>query len=157
MDLKDYINKNLPNLNWNILPQIFEENNVELTEEIVEYLKTTPWNTNWNIFKQMTDSEEISLTVVFDEDVVFSREAYAPHAECLIQHSILSETPDVLYVQMGEENFMLPKCGDNCYGEMDNDAVVFTTYPLYISNNDNSTYMATSSVKTVHIKISIAN
>ena len=46
MDLKDYINKNLPNLNWNILPQIFEENNVELTEEIEAYLRNTPENTN---------------------------------------------------------------------------------------------------------------
>jgi len=61
MDLKDYINKNLPNLNWNILPQIFEENNVELTEEIVEYLKTTPWNTNWSILDQISESGELVL------------------------------------------------------------------------------------------------
>jgi len=157
MTIREYIDKNLTNLNWNILPQIFESEGVELTEEIERYLRETPKNTNWNIFKQMIGSEEISLTVVFDEDVVFSREAYAPHAECTIQHGILSETPDVLYVQMGEEDFILPKCGDNLYGEMDNDAVVFTTYPLYISNNDNYTYMATPNVKTVHIKISIAN
>lgn len=57
MNLKDYINKNLPNLNWNILPQIFEENNVELTEEIVEYLKTTPWNTNWNMMQTIINQE----------------------------------------------------------------------------------------------------
>jgi len=38
----DYITKNLPSLNWNILPQIFEENGVELTEEIEAYLKKTP-------------------------------------------------------------------------------------------------------------------
>lgn len=155
--IRSYIDRNLPNLNWNILPQIFESEGVELAEEIKRYLRETPKNTNWNVFKQMTSSEEISLTVVFDEDVSFSREAYAPQAECTIQHGILSETPDVLYVQMGEENFMLPKCGDNLYGEMNNDTIVFTTYPLYIYSNDNYTYMATPTVKTVHIKISIAN
>ena len=54
MDLKDYINKNLPNLNWNLLPQIFEENEVELTDEIKAYLKETPENTNWNILNGMS-------------------------------------------------------------------------------------------------------
>ena len=53
MEIKDYITKNLPNLNWNILPQIFEENNVELTEEIEAYLRNTPENTNWNVFEGM--------------------------------------------------------------------------------------------------------
>lgn len=53
MKIKDYINKNLPNLNWNILPQIFEDENVELTEEIEAYLKETPGNTNWSILEGM--------------------------------------------------------------------------------------------------------
>jgi len=52
MEIKDYITKNLPNLNWNILPQIFEENDVELTEEIKAYLRNTPENTNWNLLKK---------------------------------------------------------------------------------------------------------
>ena len=151
MDLNEYIRQSYKRPNRKVLETL------GASEDLIEYLMETPGNTNWNVIKQMTSSEEISLTVVFDEDVSFSREAYAPHAECMIQHGILSETPDVLYVQMGEENFILPKCGDNLYGEMDNDAVVFTTYPLYISNNDNYTYMATPNVKTVHIKISIAN
>lgn len=53
MEIKDYINQNLPNLNWNILPQIFEENNVELTEEIEAYLRNTPGNTNWNVLSEL--------------------------------------------------------------------------------------------------------
>ena len=55
MTIKDYITKNLTNLNWNILPQIFEENNVELTEEIEAYLRNTPENTNWNVFDGMVE------------------------------------------------------------------------------------------------------
>ena len=38
MDIKEYLDKNLPNLNFNILSQIFEENEVELTENIKKYL-----------------------------------------------------------------------------------------------------------------------
>lgn len=51
--LYEYITRNLPNLNWNILPQIFEENEVELTEEIRAYLKETPKNTNWNVLNRI--------------------------------------------------------------------------------------------------------
>ncbi len=58
MNLKEYINRSLPNLNWNILPQIFEENEVELTEEIRAYLKETPKNTNWNVLKIIGESSD---------------------------------------------------------------------------------------------------
>ena len=60
MEIKDYINKNLTNLNWNILPQIFEENDVELTEEIEAYLRNSPENTNWNVLDGMSGSGEES-------------------------------------------------------------------------------------------------
>lgn len=66
MKIKDYINKNLPNLNWNILPQIFEDEGIELTEEIKAYLKETPGNTNWNVFKSLQKDDEnvfLSLTI----------------------------------------------------------------------------------------------
>lgn len=59
MNIKEYLDKNLPNLNFNILPQILEENGVELTEEIIEYLKNSPWNTNWNVLGNWgVDSDE---------------------------------------------------------------------------------------------------
>ena len=56
MTIKEYIMKNLPNFNWNILPQIFEENGVEMNEEIEAYLKETPGNTNWSILEQLGGS-----------------------------------------------------------------------------------------------------
>lgn len=55
--IRNYMDKNLLNLNWNILPQIFEDEGVELTEEAEEYLKETPWNTNWNLFKQIINTD----------------------------------------------------------------------------------------------------
>jgi UDP-N-acetylglucosamine 2-epimerase len=58
MQIKDYITKNLPSLNWNILPQIFEENGVEMNEEIEAYLKETPGNTNWNVFEEILEAAE---------------------------------------------------------------------------------------------------
>lgn len=72
MQIKDYINKNLPNLNWNILPQIFEENNVELTEEIEAYLRNTPENTNNAILKELLNSTPQSgLIFEFDGDFTY--------------------------------------------------------------------------------------
>ena len=53
LTIRSYIDKNLPNLNWNILPQIFESEGVELTEEIERYLRETPKNTNWNVFNSV--------------------------------------------------------------------------------------------------------
>ena len=56
MQIKDYITKNFPSLNWNILPQIFAENGVEMNEEIEAYLRNTPENTNWSILEQLGGS-----------------------------------------------------------------------------------------------------
>lgn len=63
--IRSYINKNLPNLNWNILPQIFESEGVELTEDIEKYLRETPGNTNWNLFRSLLKEKEDS-PVIFD-------------------------------------------------------------------------------------------
>lgn len=72
MEIKDYITKNLTNLNWNILPQIFEENNVELTEEIEAYLRNTPENTNNAILNELLNSTSQSgLVFEFDGDFTY--------------------------------------------------------------------------------------
>lgn len=63
--IRSYIDKNLPNLNWNILPQIFESEGVELTEEIERYLRETPKNTNWNVFNKLFDRTPIDLGTLF--------------------------------------------------------------------------------------------
>ena len=65
MTVREYIDKNLLHLNWNILPQIFEENETELTEEIKQYLKKTPSNTNWNVFESLS-GESIQTQIVFE-------------------------------------------------------------------------------------------
>ena len=96
MEIKNYITKNLPNLNWNILPQIFEENSVELTEEIEAYLRNTPENTNWNIIKDLTNKNE-------DEDDINILNIYFDNTLCLITNSELetvglsNPTPKEIY------------------------------------------------------------
>jgi len=65
MEIKEYLDKNLPNLNWNILPQIFEDNGVELTEEIEKYLKETPENTNWNVAGQLIKKSKKHTNLLF--------------------------------------------------------------------------------------------
>lgn len=65
MTIREYIDKNLTHLNWNILPQIFESEGVELTEEIERYLRETPKNTNWNVFKGIgtNNIEEVLIDI----------------------------------------------------------------------------------------------
>lgn len=65
MNIMEYINKNLPNLNWNILPQLFEDEGVKLTEEIKTYLKETPNNINWDVFGSLGENEEL-ITITFE-------------------------------------------------------------------------------------------
>lgn len=96
MDLKDYINKNLPNLNWNLLPQIFEENEVELTDEIKAYLKETPENTNWNILNGMSESggsDEITVVIVKsgEDESVFGEESTIKTAKDLLEAAYADE------------------------------------------------------------------
>ncbi len=55
--IKEYWDKNYPSINWNILPQLFEEEKTELTKEIEEYLKTTPWNMNHAILKTLLEGK----------------------------------------------------------------------------------------------------
>ena len=63
--IRSYIDKNLTSLNWNILPQIFESEGVELTEEIERYLRETPKNTNWNVFGSLGSTVELPHKIYF--------------------------------------------------------------------------------------------
>ena len=40
-------------LNWNILPQLFDQDELLITPEIEKYIKETPWNTNPVILQQL--------------------------------------------------------------------------------------------------------
>lgn len=62
MTIRDYLDKNLSNINWNIFPQICEENGVELTDWMEQYLKETPENTNWNLLKSAFEKRVINFT-----------------------------------------------------------------------------------------------
>lgn len=66
--IRSYIDKNLTNLNWNILPQIFEAEGVKLTEKIKRYLNETPKNTNWNMMQTIISSSEDKMEVWFSSD-----------------------------------------------------------------------------------------
>lgn len=51
-----YIKKYKSNLNFNILKRLFVDDGIELTDEVIAYLKTTPWNTNLNMLKSLVGS-----------------------------------------------------------------------------------------------------
>ena len=68
MQIKDYINKNLPSsVNFNVLSTVYKENGSELTEEVKAYLKETPGNTNWNVFKDLGGGG--SSNIVFEGEI----------------------------------------------------------------------------------------
>lgn len=47
-----YIKRNLTNLNRSILSQLLQSEEVELTDELWNYLTETPWNTNWRLLEK---------------------------------------------------------------------------------------------------------
>ena len=140
MDLKDYINKNLPNLNWNILPQIFEENNVELTEEIVEYLKTTPWNTNWSILNELGGNSS-TTSLILDTTAEFTsmkRWALLSYYDYNILEGVDSITAETITVTFDGTTVELPRTIQDessyiSYGEDEEMAPSFSNYPVYVS------------------------
>ena len=66
MEIKEYINKNLPSsVNFNVLSTVYKENGSELTEEVKAYLKETPVNTNWNVLKELSNNTPVDLGILF--------------------------------------------------------------------------------------------
>ena len=66
MEIKEYINKNLPSsVNFNVLSTVYKKNGSELTEEVKAYLKETPVNTNWNVLKELFNNTPIDLGTLF--------------------------------------------------------------------------------------------
>ena len=114
MQIKDYITKNLPNLNWNILPQIFEENDVELTEEIEAYLRNTPWNTNWNLFNSI--SKNASKKIKIFEGTMGYTVTQGPYRPLVQNYQTLTNTFDIncnsLIVYFENEEYELVKHDD---------------------------------------------
>ena len=98
MQVKDYINKNLPNLNWNILPQIFEDEGIELTEEIKAYLKETPGNTNWNILNEISRNKS---NILFESDCKFTTPA--PVDWVLFQDYLIPKTQIFDILNIGDQ------------------------------------------------------
>ena len=110
--IRSYIDKNLTHLNWNILPQIFESEGVELTEEIERYLRETPKNTNWNIVEQLKEEGKVKEIIAFSG-------------------TIFRSSNDVDYVRADEfPNSSLPSALDNIHVTFDG----IEYYPTYMIN-----------------------
>ena len=161
MKIKDYINKNLPNLNWNILPQIFEDEGVELTEEIKAYLKETPGNTNWNLLKFKNDGS--SRTLIFNDKITTTAVGWTNTHDPIELDFSLDDIPVIITVDGTE--YTLPYTGEAQGGtqhkwgdwnseyspNFDNYPIAFRTVPY------NSFQILTQSTGTYNIKIEIEN
>lgn len=128
MQIKDYITKNLSNLNWNILPQIFEENGVELTEEIEAYLRNTPENTNWNLLNKMLTTSKKNLTFEFDGHFTYSSgrlSAYLDNREDIYPFLSKIKNKDKSMVTVGDHTASGKVTIENYHG-----MPMFTCYTL---------------------------
>ena len=139
MTIREYINKNLTGLNWNILPQIFESEGVELTEEIERYLRETPKNTNWNVFGSLDESESKERITIFNQLIEFHDNDYGFPSEITEDLNI----PDTEYLivtlsnnNSNSEEYILPKIivmdSVIAYGEAGDTGPIFTNYPCFI-------------------------
>lgn len=143
MTIKEYIIKNLSNLNWNILPQIFEDEGVELTEEIKAYLKETPKNTNWNVVKQLKEEGKIKEIIAFSGTIFRSPDDPDYRVAYEFLSSDLPSTLDKIHVTFdGIEyypTYAINPTDSNMsgYGDWDGVYPVYTNYPFIVYHTSN--------------------
>lgn len=163
MTIKEYINKNLPNLNWNILPQVFEEESIELTEEIKAYLKETPGNTNWNVFKGMSGNGSAIRVTLFDGTLTPQKVeddwiAFFMDGEAFNYNKIIVTFEGVKYNLNKIDTSIDKWYGDWAYGEAGEHGVpIFDTYPFNIYGLEQIMRMAlvTPESGTYSVKIEV--
>lgn len=143
MKIKNYLDKNYPSINWNILSQLFEEEGIELTEEIRDYLNTTPWNTNanilanWGIVGESDSEPSESFTVTYTVQTNAQQAGYA--------NGTLPKwfTDDEITVIFEGETYTVPKKIESLYGGVDtiiygdifgDGSPRFTDYPFCIQS-----------------------
>ena len=56
-----------PHNRWNfaILKRLAEEEEIDFSEKLVNYLRETPWNTNWNMINSLVGSNEKDEYITF--------------------------------------------------------------------------------------------
>ena len=131
MEIKDYITKNLTNLNWNILPQIFEENDVELTEEIEAYLRNTPENTNWNVFGSLGGNEQDERAIIWNHTFNTTDSGYGYSIDTVSDDLIPDD--DILSIRINGiiyENVIKHTTSNNYYYGADDPT--FSDYPFVL-------------------------
>lgn len=134
MTIKEYINKNLLNLNWNILPQIFEEDEIELTDEIKAYLKETPWNTNWNLLKEMFEGKNPQRTIAFQGLITTVKSnGHDPYASKTISNATIPTGQDYIIITVDGVEYNLPSYETVGYGEVGSNGPSFANYPCFVT------------------------
>ena len=159
MTIRSYIDKNLTHLNWNILPQIFESEGVELTEEIERYLRETPKNTNWNVLGQMSNEDGNKRTVIFEGSVTTIKPGQSvPIAQGDINITFSTDLEYIVLIYNNIE-YNLPKTIVSSqmilYGESNASGPIWSNYPLQVFINNGTTSLYTENEGIYSIKIEI--
>jgi len=69
MELKEYIKQSYLRPNKQVLESL------GASDELIEYLRTTPWNTNLNIVDSLSESGSESGIILFEDDCEFTKPA----------------------------------------------------------------------------------
>lgn len=69
MELKEYIKQSYLRPNKQVLKSL------GASDELIEYLRTTPWNTNLNIVDSLSESGSESGIILFEDDCEFTKPA----------------------------------------------------------------------------------
>lgn len=67
MELKEYIKQSYLRPNKQVLESL------GASDELIEYLRTTPWNTNLNIIDSLSESGSESGIILFEDDCEFTK------------------------------------------------------------------------------------
>jgi hypothetical protein len=112
MQIKEYLDKNLPNINWNIFPQICEKNGFELTDWVKQYLKETPGNTNYNFLKDMIKGKSSKWVTIFEEEIT-TKTLYSSMGGYLRGYNFSEQVPfsintTQIKITVDSESYILP-------------------------------------------------
>ena len=163
--IRSYIDKNLTHLNWNILPQIFESEGVELTEEIERYLRETPKNTNWNMMQTIISSNEDGMEIWFSSDTYVDDDGgrsfffldpdYIEHITELLANAenyrIYLNNEELLTFRRIAETQVVWTDGDG----LENETIGFTAMTDSHENIGAAVYCRDSSVAPVSVEIGV--
>jgi len=114
MELKEYIKQSYLRPNKQVLESL------GASDELIEYLRTTPWNTNLNIVDSLSESGSGEEKVIFEGDYNFE------------------DGPDILSVNLNGQPLLYP-ININKIIQINIDGLIYSSVPSQLSSGSTRT------------------